>query len=50
MLRSIKVLVTKNGSRNYRRAGVKRTMVTAIQGISGDGRSLSTDEIAINNP
>ena len=41
MLSSVKVLVSKNDSRNYRGAGVKRTMVTAIECISADGRSLS---------
>jgi len=40
MLGSVKVLVSKNDSRNYRGAGVKRTMVTAIECISADGRSL----------
>jgi DDE superfamily endonuclease len=40
MLSSIKVLVSKSDSRSYRGAGVKRTMVTAIECISGNGRSL----------
>lgn len=40
MLGSVKVLVSKNDSGNYRGAGVKRTMVTAIECISADGRSL----------
>jgi len=40
MLRSVKVRVGKNDSRNYRGAGVKRTMVTAIECISADGKSL----------
>jgi hypothetical protein len=41
MLGSVKVLVSKNDARNYRGAGVKRTMVTAIECISADGRCLS---------
>ena len=40
MLGSVKVLVGKDGLRNYRGAGVKRTMVTAIECVSADGRSL----------
>jgi hypothetical protein len=40
MLSSIKVLVGKNDVRNYRGAGVRRSMVTAIECISADGRSL----------
>jgi hypothetical protein len=40
MLGSVKVLVGKNDARNYRGAGVKRTMVTANECISADGRSL----------
>jgi hypothetical protein len=40
MLGSVKVLVGKDDPRDYRGAGVKRTMVTAIECISGDGRSL----------
>ena len=40
MLSSVKVLVGKDDLRDYRGAGVKRTMVTAIECISGDGRSL----------
>ena len=40
MLGSVKVLVGKDDARNYRGAGVKRTMVTAIECISADGRSL----------
>ena len=40
MLGSVKVLVGKNDLRNYRGAGVKRTMVTAIECISCDGRYL----------
>jgi hypothetical protein len=40
MLGSVKVLVGKDDLRKHLRAGVKRTMVTAIECISGDGRSL----------
>ena len=40
MLGSVKVLVGKDDPRDYRGAGVKRTMVTAIECISADGRSL----------
>jgi hypothetical protein len=36
----IKVLVSKNDSRNYRGAGVKRSIVTVIEAISADSRSL----------
>lgn len=41
MLGSIKVLVSKDDIRNYRGARVKRTMVTSIECISGDGRYLN---------
>ena len=40
MLSSVKVLVGKEDPRDYRGAGVKRTMVTAIECISADGRVL----------
>jgi hypothetical protein len=40
MLGSIQVLVGKDDPRDYRGAGVKRTMVTAIECISANGRSL----------
>jgi DDE superfamily endonuclease len=40
MLGAVKVLVGKDDSRDYRGAGVRRTMVTAIECISADGRSL----------
>lgn len=40
MLGCVKVLVDKDDLRDYRGAGVKRTMVTAIECISADGRSL----------
>ena len=39
-LGSVKVLVGKNDPRDYRGAGVKRMMVTAIECISANGRSL----------
>jgi len=40
MLGSIKVLISRDDPRDYRGAGVKRTMVTAIECISANGRSL----------
>ncbi|TVY12609.1 hypothetical protein LARI1_G009270 [Lachnellula arida] len=40
MLGSIMVLVSKDDPRDYRGAGVKRTMITAIECISASGRSL----------
>lgn len=40
MLGSVKVLVGKNDPRDYRGVGVKRTMVTAVECISADGRVL----------
>jgi hypothetical protein len=40
MLGSVKVLVGKDDLWGHRGAGVKRTMVTAIDCISADGRSL----------
>jgi hypothetical protein len=40
MLGSIQVLVSKDDPRDYRGAGVKRTMVTTIECISANGRSL----------
>jgi hypothetical protein len=40
MLGSTKVLIRKDDPRDYRGADVKRTMLTAIECISGDGRSL----------
>jgi len=40
MLGSVKVLVGKDDMRNYRGAGVKRTMITAVECISCDGRYL----------
>jgi hypothetical protein len=41
MLGSVKVLVSKYDRRDYRSAQVKRTSVTAIECISGDGRYLN---------
>ena len=41
MLGSVKVLVGKDELRSYRGARVKRTVVTAIECISADGRSLN---------
>ena len=40
MLGSVKVLVGRDELRDYTNAGVKRTMVTAIECISANGRSL----------
>lgn len=40
MLGSIKVLVGKNDLRDYRGADVKRTMMTAVECISANGRRL----------
>lgn len=40
MLLSVKVLVSKADLRGYRGARVKRTVVTAIECISGDDRYL----------
>ena len=40
ILDSIKVLVGKDDLRDYRGASVKRTIVTAIEYISADNRSL----------
>jgi hypothetical protein len=41
MLGTVKVLVGKDDMRDYRGACVKRTIVTAIKCISGDGRYLN---------
>ena|SRR5215471_18676750 len=50
ILSSVKVLISKNDSRNYRDAGVKRMMVTAIKCISADGKSLpSNGHLASHN-
>ena len=40
MLGSVKVLVGKDDLRDYRGAGAERTMVTAIECVNADGRSL----------
>lgn len=40
ILGSVKVLVSKDNPRDYRGTGVKQTIVTAIEYISADGRSL----------
>jgi hypothetical protein len=40
VLNSLKVLVSKNELRDYRGAGVKRTLITAIECVSVDGRCL----------
>ena len=40
MLGLIKVLLSKDDPRDYRGAGVKRTMVTTIECISASGRFL----------
>lgn len=40
MLDSVKVLIDKDDRRDYRDTGVKRTMMTAIECISADDRSL----------
>jgi hypothetical protein len=40
ILNSLKVLVGKNELKTYRGAGVKRTLITAIECISTDGRYL----------
>jgi hypothetical protein len=39
-LSSVKVLVGKDNLRNYRGTGVKRIIVTAIECISADSKSL----------
>ena len=41
VLGSLKVLVSRQNLKNYRGAGVKRTLVTAIECISADGRCLT---------
>jgi hypothetical protein len=40
MLGSIKVLVSKDDPRDYKGAGVKRMIVTAIKYVSANGKSL----------
>lgn len=41
MLGSVKVLIGKDDLRTYRGAKVKRTTITAVECISGDGRYLN---------
>jgi hypothetical protein len=41
MLSSVKVLISKYNKQDYRGARVKRTSVTTIECISGDGRYLN---------
>ncbi|OCK93447.1 CENP-B protein, partial [Cenococcum geophilum 1.58] len=38
---SVKVLISKNDMRGYRGARIKRTVVTAMECISADGRYLN---------
>jgi hypothetical protein len=40
MLGFIKVLISKDNPRDYKGAGVKRTIVTAVECVSINGRSL----------
>jgi hypothetical protein len=40
MLGLVKVLVGKDDRQNYRGAVIKRTIVTAVECISGDSRAL----------
>ena len=40
MLSSIKILISKDGLRSYRGARIKRTVVTAIECVSANGRYL----------
>ncbi|KAF2831974.1 hypothetical protein CC86DRAFT_267728, partial [Ophiobolus disseminans] len=40
ILGSVKVLVGRDNRWNYRGAGVKRAMVTAVKCLSADGRAL----------
>jgi len=40
ILNSLKVLVSKSELKDYRGAGVKRTLITAIECVSADGRCL----------
>jgi hypothetical protein len=39
-LNSIKAVIHKNDTRGYRGTGLKRTTITAIECVSGDGRAL----------
>jgi hypothetical protein len=43
VLGSMKVLISKDDLRDYRGAGVKRIIVTAIEYISANGRSFITN-------
>ena len=40
MLGSVKVLVSRNNLRDYRGAGVKRTIVTTVKCVSANSRLL----------
>ncbi len=40
VLNALKVLVSRSDLRNYRGTGIKRTLITAIECISADGRCL----------
>jgi hypothetical protein len=40
VLNALKVLVGNNELRNYRGVGVKRTLITAIERVSSNGRYL----------
>lgn len=40
-LNSVKVLVSRDNERGYRGARVKRTIVTAVECVSADGRYLT---------
>jgi len=40
ILSSIKVLISKDDPRDYRGAGIKRTIVTVIKYVSANSRSL----------
>jgi hypothetical protein len=42
MLNSVKVLVGKDNIHAYRGARIKRTIVTAVECISADGRCLNS--------
>ena len=50
MLDSVKVLVGKDDLRNYRGAGVKRTMITAVECISCDVGIAPSHNLASNDP
>lgn len=40
ILKSVKVLVSKGDLRDYKAAGIKQTIITAIECISANGRLL----------